>query len=64
MSWLVSSYSDFITRMVSEYKFKGKRCVRRPKRRWFSHLLEDEEREELARGSFVKTDFPRTDSSN
>jgi hypothetical protein len=50
--------------MVSEYKFKGKRCVRRPKRRWFSHLLEDEEREELARGSFVKTDFPRTDSSN
>jgi hypothetical protein len=39
----------------NELKFKGKGHMGRPRRRWFSQILEDEEREELARNRKVKT---------
>jgi hypothetical protein len=58
----VSSYAGFTPRRVLELKFKGKRCMVRPRRRWISQLLEEEEREELARNRKVKTgDFSTID---
>lgn len=56
MSWLVPSRAGFMPRRVSEFTFKGQRRVWRPKRRWFSELLEDEERKELARDRKIKTE--------
>jgi hypothetical protein len=45
----VSLYAGFIPRSVLELKFKGKRPAGQPRRRWSRQLLEEEEREELAR---------------
>jgi hypothetical protein len=62
-SWLMSSYAGFIPRRALRLKFKGKKGMGRPRRRWLSQLLEDEEREELARNRKVKTeDFSIIDS--
>jgi hypothetical protein len=49
-------------RGVLELKFKGKRRLRQLRRRWFSKLLEDEEKKDLARNRKVKTeDFSTID---
>jgi hypothetical protein len=51
----------FHTDKEIELKFKGKRHMGRPRRRWFRQLLEDEERD-LARNQKVKTeDFSTID---
>jgi hypothetical protein len=55
-------FAGFIARRVLELKFKGKRRMGQPRRRWSSHILEDEEKEELARNRKVKTeDFSTID---
>jgi hypothetical protein len=50
-----TSYAGFMPRRILELKFKGKRHTGRPRRRWFSQLLEDEEKEELAKNGIAKT---------
>lgn len=49
ISWLVSTYTGFILRSLIRIKFKVKR--------WFSQLLENQDREDLARSHEVRTDF-------
>jgi hypothetical protein len=52
----VSSCAGFISGRVLEFKFEGKRPMGRPRRRWFSQLLEDKDREELTGNRKVKTE--------
>jgi hypothetical protein len=54
MSWFVPSYAGFILRWVLELKCKGKRCTTQPRRRWFSPLVDDKEREKMARNHKIK----------
>jgi hypothetical protein len=50
-----SSYEGFIPRRVLELKFIGSGPMGRPRRRRLSQLLENEDREELARNCKGKT---------
>jgi hypothetical protein len=55
-----SSYAGFKPRRVLELILKGKRRMGRPRRKWFSQLLEDEKGEELGRNRKVKTEDSST----
>jgi hypothetical protein len=45
----VSSYVGLTPGVVLEIKFKGKRRMELPQRKWISQLLEDKAREELSK---------------
>lgn len=57
MSWSVSSYASYLPTRALELKFKGMGRMGRPRRRWFSQLLEYKK---LARNYKLRTEDLRT----